>query len=362
MGRLFGILILTSLLLSINGQALFDEMGERQRSSDLALHFIRSELQQFSQGIEQIVTKQLEKVKNIEEKIENIIATQSNESLSIIQTEQRLLRQEIVSLATKSENVLDDIRNASLYVVEQLSSGEAIHMLKNVERISQFLSKVHYINGSDCADILEKYSNTRWKNGVYNVTASSDRSKAVYCDMTTDNGGWTVIQRRVNGFVDFYRNWTEYKNGFGFADIEYWIGNDMLHRLTSLKPQELRVDMERFNGERAYAVYSSFSVGDEASKYQLQVTGYSGNAGDSLDKSNNMKFTTRDQDNDRYGSGNCATDRRRSAGWFNSCYDANPNGEYTDSEKTDWKYIVWYKWKNSWISLKSIQLMIRPRA
>lgn len=129
MGRLFGILILTSLLLSINGQALFDEMGERQRSADLELHFIRTELQQLSQGIEQIVTKQLEKVKNTEEKIENIIATQSNESLSIIQTEQRLLRQEIVSLATrvdtllnksetnnliKSENVLDDIRNASL--------------------------------------------------------------------------------------------------------------------------------------------------------------------------------------------------------------------------------------------------------
>nr|XP_034338041.1 fibroleukin isoform X2 [Crassostrea gigas] len=302
MGRLFGILILTSLLLSINGQALFDEMGKRQRSADLALHFIRTELQQLSQGIEQIVTKQLEKVKNIEEKIDNIIATQSNESLSIIQTEQRLLRQEIVSLATrvdtvlnksetnnliKSENVLDDIRNASLYVVEQFSSGEAIHMLRNVERLSQFLSKVHYINGSDCAGILEKYPNTRWKDGVYNITVSSNKSKAVYCDMTTDNGGWTVIQRRVNGLVNFYRNLTEYKNGFGFADNEYWIGNDMLHRLTSLKPQELRVDMERFNGEKAYAVYSNFSVGDEASKYQLQVTEYSGNAGDSLDYNNN---------------------------------------------------------------------------
>lgn len=52
----------------------------------------------------------------------------------------------------------------------------------------------------------------------------------------------------------------------------------MLYRLTSLKPQELRVDMERFNGEKAYAVYSSFSVADEASKYRLQVDGYNGTA------------------------------------------------------------------------------------
>lgn len=40
--------------------------------------------------------------------------------------------------------------------------------------------------------------------------------------------------------------------------------------------------MERFNGEKAYAVYSNFSVGDGASKYKLQANGYSGNAGRQL--------------------------------------------------------------------------------
>lgn len=54
----------------------------------------------------------------------------------------------------------------------------------------------------------------------------------------------------------------------------------MLHKLTSLKPQELRADMQSFNGEKAYAVYSNFSVGDEASKYKLEVNGYSGNSGE----------------------------------------------------------------------------------
>ena len=46
-----------------------------------------------------------------------------------------------------------------------------------------------------------------------------------------------------------------------------------------MKNNELRVDMQRFNGEEAYALYSDFSVGDENSKYQLTVQGYSGNAG-----------------------------------------------------------------------------------
>lgn len=54
----------------------------------------------------------------------------------------------------------------------------------------------------------------------------------------------------------------------------------MLHNMSSMQPQELRVNMERFNGEKAYALYSNFSVGNEASKYKLQVQGYSGNAGE----------------------------------------------------------------------------------
>ncbi|XP_052714860.1 angiopoietin-4-like isoform X1 [Crassostrea angulata] len=307
---------------------------------------------------QQVLNKKIESLlTNFSENVDKKVS----DKLSSIQTEQHILKQEVFSLTANLVGKIEGIRNTSMYVAEQLSSGKALNMIRNVENISQFLLKVHVIAGSDCADILEKYPKTRWENGVYYITASSYKTKAVFCDMTTNNGGWTVIQRRVNGSVDFYRNWTEYKNGFGFADHEYWIGNDMLHKLTSLKTQELRVDMERFNGEKAYAVYSRFSVGDETSKYKLEVQGYSGNAGDSLDYNNNMKFSTLDQDNDGKSSGSCAT-KYRTAGWFNSCFYANPNGEYADSEKTDPKYIVWLHWKNSWISLKSIQLMIRPRA
>ena len=36
-------------------------------------------------------------------------------------------------------------------------------------------------------------------------------SLQVFCDMETSGGGWTLIQRRENGNVNFQRNWTDYK-------------------------------------------------------------------------------------------------------------------------------------------------------
>ena len=50
--------------------------------------------------------------------------------------------------------------------------------------------------------------------------------------MTTDGGGWIVVQKRFNGSVDFNRDWKSYKDGFGNANGEYWIGNEFIHQFT----------------------------------------------------------------------------------------------------------------------------------
>jgi len=100
--------------------------------------------------------------------------------------------------------------------------------------------------------------------------------------MTTDGGGWTVFQRRLNGSADFYLGWESYKNGFGYLNGEFWLGNESLHRLTTAGNITMRVDLEDFDGDIRYAEYTSFKVADEADKYRLLVGGYSGTTGDAL--------------------------------------------------------------------------------
>jgi hypothetical protein len=76
--------------------------------------------------------------------------------------------------------------------------------------------------------------------------------------------------------VDFYRNWADYKNGFGNLNGEFWLGLDKIHRLSTSGQNVLRVDLETFENETAYAIYESFSVRNESQAYILSVGDYSG--------------------------------------------------------------------------------------
>ena len=114
------------------------------------------------------------------------------------------------------------------------------------------------------------------QNGVYSIDPDGIGSFNVSCDMTTDGGGWTVFQRRQDGSVDFYRKWTDYKNGFGSMFGEFWLGLDKINRLTKKTYMELRVDLEDFEGGKRYAKYSKFVVKDENENYKLTFGGYEG--------------------------------------------------------------------------------------
>ena len=84
----------------------------------------------------------------------------------------------------------------------------------------------------------------------------------VYCDMTTDNGGWIVIQRnRKNSQLSFDKNWREHKEGFGDLNKDFWAGLELLHTLTQRGQWEMRVDYQKNDKTWSYLHYNQFSVG-----------------------------------------------------------------------------------------------------
>ncbi|XP_076095755.1 uncharacterized protein LOC143066828 [Mytilus galloprovincialis] len=90
---------------------------------------------------------------------------------------------------------------------------------------------------------------------------------------------WTLIQKRYDGSVEFHRNWKDYENGFGDIHGEFWLGNKLIAQLTSEGNHELRIDVEDWDGNKRYAVYGKFSIGDASTKFRLSISDYSGNAG-----------------------------------------------------------------------------------
>ena len=82
-----------------------------------------------------------------------------------------------------------------------------------------------------------------------------------------------VFQRRVDGSVDFYRSWLDYKNGFGVLSGEFWLGNENIHALTSSGENVLRIDLKDFEGETRYAAYTGFSIDNETTYYTLRLWG-----------------------------------------------------------------------------------------
>ncbi|XP_067939577.1 uncharacterized protein [Watersipora subatra] len=79
----------------------------------------------------------------------------------------------------------------------------------------------------DCQDALDKGEK---KSGAVYVLRPDPSWRLVraICQFD-DDSGWTVIQKRLDGSVDFYRGWSDYVDGFGYLDREYWMGSPILN-------------------------------------------------------------------------------------------------------------------------------------
>ncbi|XP_048840489.1 fibrinogen like 1B [Brienomyrus brachyistius] len=225
----------------------------------------------------------------------------------------------------------------------------------------------------DCSTL---YNRVQLPSGFYRIRPRSDMEPfLVYCDMT-NGGGWTVIQRRRNGKVDFNRDWEEYKSGFGHfkeRNDEFWLGNEHIYTLLKEGENLMRIDLMDWSGQRTYAFYENFRISDEKDKYRLHFGLYNGKAGDALSGGSHMKdqwsishngmpFSTRDRDHDRYLQGSCAKENK-GGWWYNRCHAANLNGKFYRSGEykgTHDNGMVWLTWRGLWYSLRHTSMKVRP--
>ncbi|XP_034046090.1 angiopoietin-related protein 6 [Thalassophryne amazonica] len=211
----------------------------------------------------------------------------------------------------------------------------------------------------DCQHVLESGETT---SGIYLLhLQSANRLLQAWCEQSHALGGWTIIQRRQDGSVNFFRTWEQYKQGFGNLNGEYWLGLEHLHWLTKQANYKLRVVLEDWQGRQVFAEYDSFSVEPETDGYRLRLGQYHGNAGDSLSWHNNKAFTTLDRDKDSY-SGNCAH-YQKGGWWYHMCAHSNLNGVWYRGGHYRSRYqdgVYWAEFHGGSYSLKRVSMMIKP--
>ncbi|ALC38787.1 maker440 [Drosophila busckii] len=180
------------------------------------------------------------------------------------------------------------------------------------------------------------------------------------CDSTLAGDGWLIIARRFDGSVNFYRNWTMYKEGFGDLSSEFFIGLENLHAITASQAHELYVYLEDFDGNKRYANYDGFVISSEIDSYKLQILGaYSGDAGDGLRFHVDGKFATFD----KFNSIDYAVDYR-GGWWYNKGWKSNLFGAYMSGEFNSahgYCGMAWSFWRGFYYSYKNIQMMVRPK-
>ncbi|KAE8630106.1 hypothetical protein XENTR_v10000697 [Xenopus tropicalis] len=305
----------------------------------------------------------------------------------------------------KSKNMLDEITRYEKTIVQYEENIQYLQEVYSSNQNKIFLLKQKIANlelqcqqpcrdtvqiqeftGKDCQEVANKGARV---SGLYYIKPLKAKQQfLVYCEIEPSGSAWTVFQRRLDGSVDFHKNWNQYKEGFGYLSpndkTEFWLGNEKIHLIStqSAIPYVMRIELEDWSNQKSTADYSTFRVGSEKDNYRFTYAYFiGGDAGDAFDgfdfgddpsdkfftSHNGMQFSTYDRDNDKF-EGNCA-EQDGSGWWMNRCHAAHLNGKYyqggsyTEADSGTSGYdngIIWATWRSRWYSMKSVTMKMIP--
>ncbi|TKC50652.1 hypothetical protein EI555_010856, partial [Monodon monoceros] len=290
----------------------------------------------------------------------------------------------LISAHESTVRFLQEIYNSNNQKIINLKQ-KVVQLEAKCQEPCQDTVKIHDTAGKDCQDIANKGAR---ESGLYFIKPLKAKQQfLVYCEIDGSGNGWTVFQKRLDGSVDFKKNWIQYKEGFGHlsptGNTEFWLGNEKIHLIStqSTIPYVLRVQLEDWNGRTSTADYATFRVKGESDKYRMTYAYFiGGDAGDAFDgydfgedgsdkfftSHNGMQFSTWDNDNDKF-EGNCA-EQDGSGWWMNKCHAGHLNGIYyqggtyskTSTTNGYDNGIIWATWKSRWYSMKKTTMKLIP--
>uniref|UniRef100_A0A8W7MTV6 Fibrinogen C-terminal domain-containing protein n=1 Tax=Anopheles arabiensis TaxID=7173 RepID=A0A8W7MTV6_ANOAR len=261
-------------------------------------------------GFEELVAK----LENLQDKL---LETEQKLSKAINQHDRTIERQ-LAALQAQSHKTL----SLQTAWAQQGKLWKDIQALSSQEDIERFKLST----GLDLASISSrscKAAGQEQSGKLLIQPTEHDEPFLGYCVQQSNfGGGWLVIQHRNTKRMNFNRNWSEYRNGFGRVDGEFWYGLEHLHRLTSARQYELLVELKDAAENTAYARYSAFEIGSEAEQYSLKKLGnYTGTADDLMSSLVSKKFSTKDRNNGATRDGDC-----EGGWWMDPCRSTNLNG------------------------------------
>ncbi|KAG1969594.1 angiopoietin-related protein [Pimephales promelas] len=214
---------------------------------------------------------------------------------------------------------------------------------------------------SDCHELFLRGETS---SGLYTIQPTDSPPFEVFCEMTPE-GGWTVIQRRQDGSVDFDQLWQAYQAGFGSLNGEFWLGLEKIHSVSKSGNYILKVQFSDWRDE-IQSINYPFHLNGEESNYSLRILErHAGNLESSLStETSGVPFSTRDKDNDQKNDLNCA--KQLSGGWwFSNCGRSNLNGRYFVTPAPKQRHqrkqgVFWKTWRGRYYPLKTTTMMIAP--